>query len=578
MNKCIVCLEHIHRIQHCSRRARAYLPKSLSHQKENTTGIEDYFRQEDSKKRVRMENKEIASYFKLCGQLMELHEENKFKVRSYANAGFQISKYPDPIEEMDPDYYGTIPGLGTNLIPKLEELLDAGRMSYLEDWIDNTPKGILEMLKVKGIGPSKVRLIWKELELESTGELLYACNENRLVDLKGFGEKTQAQVKASIEFMMEHKNSFHYATIEPIINEVINWVIEKNPNGKIAAIGDAARKSLTLEQIDFITCGVSEMPEIEHKISISFDKVDESDFELELFKRSATQEHLKELSLEEFVSADKVYGDLGISTIPTEMREGQSEFQWASKYTAGELVTDSDLLGCLHNHSTYSDGVHSLRQMSEHLKSAGYEYFGISDHSKTAVYAGGLRVDEIVRQHEEIEQLNSELDKFRVLKGIESDILSNGDLDYEVDVLRSFDFIVASIHSAMKMDESAATARLVKAIENPYTKILGHPTGRLLLSRPGYPINHKKIIGACAENGVAIELNANPMRLDIDWKWIPYCMEKEVMISINPDAHRLEGFDHMRFGVMAARKGGLVKANCLNALPLNELLDFFGKK
>ncbi len=525
-----------------------------------------------------MENKEIASYFKLCGQLMELHEENKFKVRSYANASFQIGKFPDLIEEIDPDCYGTISGLGDNLIPKLEELLDTGRMLYLEDWIDKTPKGVIEMLGIKGIGPSKVRLIWKELEIESTGELLYACNENRLVDLKGFGEKTQAQVKASIEFMMEHKHSFHYATVEPIINEVIHWVIEKNPNGKIAVVGHAARKSLTLEQIDFITCGVSEVPEIEHKISISFDEVDEFVFELETFKRSATQEHLSQINIDAFVSEDKVYSDLGVSLIPIEMREGLSEFQWASKYEPSDLITVEDLMGCLHNHSTYSDGIHSLRQMAEYLKSTGYQYFGISDHSKTAVYAGGLRLDEVERQHEEIELLNNELGAFRVLKGIESDILTNGDLDYEKDILESFDFIVASIHSAMKMDENTATSRLIKAVENPYTKILGHPTGRLLLSRPGYPIDYKKVIDACASNEVAIELNANPMRLDIDWKWIPYCMEKEVMISINPDAHRIEGFDHMRFGVMAARKGGLVKEFCLNALPINDLMNFFAKK
>lgn len=214
--------------------------------------------------------------------------------------------------------------------------------------------------------------------------------------------------------------------------------------------------------------------------------------------------------------------------------------------------------------------------MSLYVQSQGLQYFGICDHSKTAVYAGGLKEEDIIRQHEEIDAINRELAPFRVLKGIESDILSDGRLDYADDVLSTFDFVVASVHSAMKMDEEQATARLIKAIEHPATKILGHPTGRLLLSRPGYPIDHRKVIDACAANGVAVELNANPMRLDMDWTWIPYCMECGVMVSINPDAHRMEGIHHMRFGVFSARKGGLVKDMCLNTLSLEALLQHWG--
>jgi DNA polymerase (family 10) len=237
-----------------------------------------------------------------------------------------------------------------------------------------------------------------------------------------------------------------------------------------------------------------------------------------------------------------------------------------------ELIQDEDLKGVLHNHSTYSDGMHSIEAMALHLKSLGYAYFGISDHSQTAVYANGLSEERVWKQFEEIDALNRTLAPFRVLKGIESDILMDGRLDYPDELLSQFDFVVASIHSVLNMNEEVANRRLIKAIEHPSTSILGHPTGRLLLARKGYPIDHKLIIDACAANGVSIELNANPLRLDIDYTWIPYCMEKGVMISINPDAHRIEGFDHMRYGVMAARKGGLVKEMTLNALTLDELM------
>jgi DNA polymerase (family X) len=515
-----------------------------------------------------MENKEIARFFKLTARLMELHGDNKFKVGSYANAAFQISKYPEPIVEMDPDYYGTIPGIGKTIIPKLEELLNTGELSYLNEWLTKTPKGVVEMLSIKGIGPSKVRTIWTEMEIESPGELLYACNENRLVDLKGFGDKTQAQVKAAIEFMMEHQNRFLYASVEELIKEIKEWVIKNNPGSRISEIGDAARKSLTLDKLEFLVSNATVFPETsEIKVKVELYSV----FDIESFKRSAAEEHLSGLTIASEKTATEVYSANGLSFIPVEMREGRGEFDWAKKHTENELVCDSDLLGCLHNHSNYSDGIHTLEQMASYLKSKGYDYFGISDHSQSAVYAGGLKVEDVFRQRHEIDALNEKMAPFKVLKGIESDILTNGDLDYENEVLESFDFVVASIHSAMKMDEHSATKRLIKAIENPCTKILGHPTGRLLLSRPGYPIDHKRVIDACAANGVSIELNANPMRLDIDWTWIPYCMEKNVMVSINPDAHRMEGIHHMKYGVIAARKGGLLKSSCLNAFSLAEL-------
>ena len=279
----------------------------------------------------------------------------------------------------------------------------------------------------------------------------------------------------------------------------------------------------------------------------------------------------------EFNSEEEVYQKAGYVWIPEELREGFLEFDWA-KGGAKPLLEEKDLKGILHNHSTYSDGKHTLRQMAEHCKSLGYEYLGMSDHSRTASYAGGLDIEKVQKQQAEIDQLNQELAPFKIFKGIESDILTDGSLDYPPDVLASFDFIVASIHSGLSMDRKKATARMLKAVENPYTTILGHPTGRLLLRREGYPLDHKVIIDACAAHAVIIEINANPWRLDLDWRWVHYAMEKGVKLAINPDAHAMEGYADMRYGVMVGRKGGLTAEMTFNALGKEALNKYFEER
>jgi DNA polymerase (family 10) len=269
---------------------------------------------------------------------------------------------------------------------------------------------------------------------------------------------------------------------------------------------------------------------------------------------------------------------VGLPLIPEELREGLVEFDLVKSGKIEQLVTDKDLKGILHNHSTYSDGKHTLRQMAEHCRDLGYAYLGISDHSRTAFYAGGLEIERVQQQHLEIDLLNQELAPFRIFKGIESDILIDGSLDYPEEVLATFDFVVASIHSSLNMDVKKATQRLLKAIENPYTTILGHPTGRLLLRRGGYPIDHKVIIQACADHGVVIEINANPWRLDLDWRWVQEAMEKGVKLSINPDAHEMEGYADMRYGVIAGRKGGLTKDMTFNAFSLAEMETYLQQR
>jgi DNA polymerase (family 10) len=278
-------------------------------------------------------------------------------------------------------------------------------------------------------------------------------------------------------------------------------------------------------------------------------------------------------------SEEEIYELASLPFIEPELREGNGEFKLAESKSLPKLIQYSDLKGSLHNHSTWSDGIHTLEEMALFCKNdLKLEYFGICDHSKSAFYANGLTETRIAAQQREIDGLNEKLSPFRIFKGIESDILYDGSLDYSNEVLASFDFVVASIHSILNMNEEKATERLIKAIENPFTTILGHPTGRLLLSRSGYPIDHKKVIDACAENQVIIEINANPLRLDLDWRWHQYAISKGVLLSINPDAHRKEGFNDMKYGTLVARKGGLSKENCLNAMNLDQISILFEHK
>ncbi len=268
---------------------------------------------------------------------------------------------------------------------------------------------------------------------------------------------------------------------------------------------------------------------------------------------------------------EDVFAKAGVTWLPPELRESERALELMD---AGipQLITEADIRGVVHSHSTYSDGIHTLREMAEASRDRGYGYLVISDHSQAAFYANGLSPERVREQWAEIDVLNAELAPFRIVKGIECDILSDGSLDYDAELLAGFEVVIASVHSNLNMDEERATSRLLTAIANPRTDILGHPTGRLLLSREGYPIDHAAVIDACAEHGVAIELNANPYRLDLDWTWLPYARERGVLISVNPDAHATGGIDDIHFGVLAARKGELTAAGCLNALPLDRFL------
>lgn len=558
---------------------------------------------------MQISNKEIVKSLKLLGQLMELHEENPFKVKSINNAAFKLGKYAESLADKTTAELSAIEGVGKSVAAKIEELVNTTMIEELETLKSQTPEGVIEMLGIKGLGPKKIQIIWKGLEIETIGELYYACIENRLVEAKGFGLKTQEEIKKLIEFNFSNRGSLLLSNALQLDQE-LNALIQKiDSNIRLEKTAELARNCEVITSLEFLADekykeqiqqalnndmlyptqklennSLEAESQSGSKIYVHF--YNDSNYYQKKFRLDATVEHLNKLasinndliSNLPNISDREIYETLNIAYIPVMMREGLNEVEYAQKNSIRTLIQDEDLKGSLHNHSTWSDGIHTLEEMANYCEELGYQYLGICDHSKSAFYASGLNETRLIAQHKEIDELNAKNKNFHIFKGIESDILNDGSLDYSDVVLKSFDFIVASIHSNLKMDEEKANKRLLKAIENPYTTMLGHPTGRLLLSRKAYPINHALIIDACAANKVAIEINANPLRLDLDWRWIDYALNKEVYLSINPDAHKKEGYHDMRYGVMVAQKGGLSKEYCLNAFDKEQLSEYFKAK
>lgn len=545
-----------------------------------------------------MTNKEIGTAFRELARLMELHEEKSFRIRSYQNAYMTLRKLDQPVTELSEADLQEIKGIGKAISGRIRELVEHGKMEALEKFRAMTPAGVRDMLGISGFGPKKVRLVWQEMGIESVGELLYAVNENRLLELKGFGQKTQEDLKNKLAYFQLSQGKFLYATLEPTAREILATLQEQFPDIKASWVGALRRACPTLEKIELLIAGPT-LAEVAK--ALDYTVVQESDQYLEmrtpedtpvgifrcwvsefgskLFRHTASEDFMQAflsaypgVDFKELATEEEVFAKVGLPLIPAELREEEWGLSLAQQKELPVLLQPEQVRGVIHSHTTYSDGINSLTEMAEAARTAGYDYIGITDHSKAAFYANGLSAERVLQQMTEIDELNARWDDFRILKGIESDILADGSLDYEEDILRRFDFVIASVHSNLRMDEDKATRRLLNAIENPYTHILGHPTGRLLLSRPGYPIDHKKIIDACAANQVAIELNASPYRLDLDWTWIPYALEKGVLISINPDAHSTAGIADIYFGTLAARKGGLSAEHCLNARSADEFL------
>lgn len=534
-----------------------------------------------------MSNKEIANAFDELANLLELHEVNEFKLRSYRNAYLTLRKLDRPLAELSDAEIQGIKGVGAAISGKIRELLQSGSMKALEEARAQTPPGVADMLRVKGFGPKKVRAVWQEMGIESIGELLYACNENRLVEYKGFGLKTQEDLKNKLEYYLRSKDKLRCDAAEKEADFVGAWLTGQLRGAFVSPVGELRRRCPVVAQLELLIGFNGELSPIFDGETLTLEKEESNRFfcRLEnhtpvLLHRCLAEEFGSKLFqltgspefIDAFVKAtpgvifkglrmeQEIFEKANLPYIPPELREAPVLLEQPPT-----LIEESDIRGVLHTHTTWSDGINSLREMCLYARDLGYAYIGITDHSQSAFYANGLKPDRVLAQMAEIDALNEELAPFWILKGIESDILNDGSLDYEDAILEKFDFVIASVHSNLKMTREKATERIVRAIENPYTTILGHPTGRLLLSREGYPLDWDAVFEACAKHQVAIELNANPYRLDIDWTLIPEATRRGIKISINPDAHSTVGIHDIRYGVWAARKGRLTKEQCYNA-------------
>jgi DNA polymerase (family 10) len=538
-----------------------------------------------------MTNKEIASKFRLLASLMELHEENAFKIRSYNNAYLNIRKLPRELTELNESEISALPGVGKAITAKITELIETGSLKNIEKLLDITPEGIVQMLGIKGLGAKKIGVIWKDLGVESAGELLYAVNENRLIDLKGFGAKTQENIKQQLEYFIESSDKQLYARIIPDMELLLEGLKAAYPEKLFSFCGELHMKNpiiseaCILGEIDNKSfqkfCRKLTLTDGEERNTINgtpivYYQSSREYFYYNLVELSTGSNFFQKIKLQKraYNSEKEVFEHKGLPYYIPEFRE-DSNLEFIEKYPGeNNIVKLEQLKGCIHNHSTYSDGVNTIEEMISTAEEKNYEYFVMTDHSKSAFYANGLEIERLREQGDALRLLDQQNEGIRIFSGIESDILSNGDLDYPDDVLAELDLVIASVHSNLKMDKNKATSRILKAIENPFTSILGHPTGRLLLSRKAYPLDMYAIINACADHDVAIEINANPLRLDIDWRYIQYAVSKNVLLSINPDAHSIKGIDDNLWGVWAARKGALPISHCLNAMPLDEFEDW----
>ena len=555
-----------------------------------------------------MDNYQIADIFSLLSKLMDINAENNFKAKSYASAAFNIEKLPLQLSETPKEKIFEIKGIGESSGKKIIEILETGSLKILQELIEKTPKGVIEMLNIKGIGPKKISTIWKEMEIESIGELLYACKENRLKLYKGFGEKTQQNVIDTIEFYLSNQGSYLYPQVEAVEPQISTYLQKLFGPDNVFITGGFKRQCEIIEELEYVVNSTNEAVKPKFESANPPELLEENadnllykllnGLKLRLYTGTEAVERrlfittastgfanafiiqYPDINFSAGIKADDtaIFKQANINYIPPCLRETAKIIDRAKISPIPQLIQPADIKGIIHSHSNWSDGSNTLEEMANAAKEQGFEYLVISDHSKSAFYAQGLHEEKISAQQQLIEELNNKLTGFKIFKSIESDILYDGSLDYSNAVLATFDLVIASVHSILKMTEEKAMQRLITAIENPYTTILGHMTGRLLLSRKGYPVDHKKIIDACAANHVVIELNAHPSRLDIDWRFINYALEKHVLISIDPDAHSIEGFKDTRYGVLSAQKAMVGKEQNLSSMGLADFENYIQKR
>jgi DNA polymerase (family 10) len=562
-----------------------------------------------------MDNPQVAETLETIGNLLDLKGENPFKVRAYHNAARAIAALPESVARLaEEKRLGEIPGIGEALEEKITQLVSTGGLAYLEDLRKEVPSGLLELIRIPSLGPKKARILWKERDITDTAGLRRACLENRLLDLKGFGEKSQKKILEGIEFLGRHEGQVLLGTAAPVARALEAHLRACPQVARASVAGSLRRGKEVVRDIDLLASsaepervmdhfvraeGVAEVlargetktsVRLRSGLQVDLRVVTDAQFPCALAYFTGSREHnvalralaqkkglkVNEYGLfrgEELLPCEdeaELHARLGLPFLPPELRENTGELDLAA---APPLLERAQIRGLLHVHSDWSDGVSTLEELSAKARSMGLRYLGIADHSRTAAYAGGLDEARLERQMEEIDRLNREHGDLTILKGVESDILPDGTLDLDPRTLGRLDFVVGSVHSRFDMGPEEMTLRICKALSAKEIHILGHPTGRLLLSREGYRVDLERVIQAARENHKILELNAHPQRLDLDWVHCRRARDAGVLVSINPDAHSAASLDDIEFGVATARRGWLEAKDVLNAHDLERVRE-----
>lgn len=570
---------------------------------------------------AQIDQKQVAAVLHEIGLLLELSGEQPFKSRAYYNGARTLETFAGDLSRLVAEgKLAELPGIGKTLAAQITELVTTGRLPYYEELKATVPAGVLDLLKIPHLGPKKARVLYQELGITSIGELEYACKENRLVSLKGFGAKTQEKLLAGIEHLKRFQGYYRLDEAWPQAAELREELHKCSAVVQAEVAGSIRRACETVRDVDLVA-GTREpakviahftaLPQVEAVVAkqatgarvklasgITADlvAVEPERFVYALHYATGSRAHLE--ALKELAGTMKLtlkegglfHGDellpcrdegefyriLGLDYIPPELRENRGEIEASLAGRLPELVEMKDIKGLFHLHTNYSDGSDSLPRMVEGARQKGYRYLGIADHSQSAFYARGLKEADIRRQHEEIQALQEQYPDILIFKGIEADILADGSLDYDDEILALFDFVIASVHHFQPGKD--LTERILKAVSHPAVTILGHPTGRLLLAREGYRVDLEAVFAALSRYQVAVELNASPARLDLDWRHFRRAKELGVKISINPDAHRVEDLDDTFYGVLMARKGWLTAEDVFNTMSPRRMKRFLEER
>ena len=578
-----------------------------------------------------MDKKDIVEVLERIGTMMEIKGENPFKVRAYFSGARTLQTMEEDLGEVIAEgRLGDIPGIGKALTEKIETLHTTGELEFYDKLVASVPPGLMDLLDIPGLGGKKIKVLHEKLQVDSIESLTQVCQDGKVAELKGFGEKTQEKILSGIKNREAYAARHLWWKAREVADQILPGLQSLPQVERVEAAGSLRRGMETVGDLDFLVAssepapimdwftGMDGIAEItahgDTKSSIRFEGGMQADlrvvpneqFFFALHHFTGSKDHnvrmrqkalsmglsLSEWGLRpedekasgrkagpiEAQSEEDIFEALGLQYVPPALREGMGEVEAAERNELPELLELSDLKGCFHNHTTASDGRNTLEEMAEEADRRGWEYLGISDHSKASFQANGLDEERLARQGEAIHELNQS-GRFRVhlFAGCEVDVLSGGKLDFEDEVLDTLDYVVASVHAGLTQDEETMTARFIKAIEHPRVTMVGHLSGRLLLRREASKMDVNRIIDAAVAHGTLLELNANPMRLDLDWRHWKRAAEKSMLCCINPDAHALHHFDYQLAGVNTARKGWLTAEQVLNTKPLAEVKDFLSR-